>query len=331
MATWEPTSTLAKAVVAAGFRYDPVQDIIYSKHDAWQRQVGFTWAYDVASAPLHMIIDCETFYFWYGNKPWLIELWKGQYGLETGAEIGVYFDNLGGELSIDPKSRFYGSVKELRIKFTLYRKGTKLLHRDDRHWWLTGFKWGVFTEKTRDLIMDLEIEFPDTEMRDAFNQAVIKRGYPNSAKGNLSVAFTFAGPKTPQPPTRLTLESRIQSDNQRLVEGYNLLKLAKTISTNDPNAFTALDEQAQKSVQVFSAAAAKVHSNASAVAKKLQSNASPLATTFKSKVTPVAKNVYGKAAGAVDTLQSMPDEARTAYDKIFAFFDKKVWHVTRRP
>src|SRR5688572_22906643 len=86
MATWEPTSTMAKAVVAAGFRYCPKQDITYSKIDAWQRLVGFTWPYDVASAPLHMIIDCETFYFNYAGTAWLIELWKGQYGVKTGAE-----------------------------------------------------------------------------------------------------------------------------------------------------------------------------------------------------------------------------------------------------
>ena len=37
-----------------------------------------------------MIIDCEPICFMYGGKNWMIELWKGQYGLETGGEIGVY-------------------------------------------------------------------------------------------------------------------------------------------------------------------------------------------------------------------------------------------------
>ena len=32
------------------------------------------------------IIDCEPIYFSYGGKRWLIELWKGQYALTTGAE-----------------------------------------------------------------------------------------------------------------------------------------------------------------------------------------------------------------------------------------------------
>jgi hypothetical protein len=94
MSTWQPATNLAKAVYAAGFLYDPRKDIIYSRSDACQRKVGFTWSYDVASPYLRMIIDCETFYFIYGGKAWLIELWKGQYGLETGAEIGVYRDDL---------------------------------------------------------------------------------------------------------------------------------------------------------------------------------------------------------------------------------------------
>jgi hypothetical protein len=311
MATWEPTSSLAKAVVAAGFRYEPGQDIIYSKIDAWQRQAGFCWAYDMASAPLHMIIDCETFYFWYDSKPWLIELWKGQYGLETGAEIGVYRDEITPAVaSMDPKSRLYRICYPLNMKFTL----------------LTGFKWGVFTEKTSDLIMDVWIECQTREMRDAFNQAVMNKGYPDSARGYKSVAFTFAVPKTPQPGSRARLEERMQADNKRLVAGYNLLKLAKNISTNDPNQFTGLDNQAHKAVQAISAAATKVQNNASAAAQKFQGKASHLVKTVPKKAAAVAKKV---AALPGQIHIEVPDEAQVAYDEIFTFFDKKVWHVTR--
>jgi hypothetical protein len=325
---WEPTSSLAKAVVAAGFRYDPGQDIIYSKIDAWQRQAGFCWGYDMASAPLHMIIDCETFYFWYDSKPWLIELWKGQYGLETGAEIGVYRDEITPAVaSMDPKSRLYRICYPLNMKFTLYNQKTgHRLARAGLHWWLTGFKWGVFTEKTSDLIMDVWIECQTPAMRDAFNEAVMIRGYPNSARGYKSVAFTFAVPKTPQPGSRKSLEGRMQADNQRLVAGYNLLKLAKNISTNNPNEFTGLEDQAHKGVQVISAAATKMQNNASAVAKKLHGKASPLVKTIQRKPAAVAKTIAG-LPGQLHI--ELPDEARVAYDEIFSFFDKKVWHVTR--
>jgi hypothetical protein len=286
---WEPASSLAKVVVAAGFRYDPGQDIIYSKIDAWQRQAGFCWAYDVASAPLHMIIDCETFYFWYDSKPWLIELWKGQYGLETGAEIGVYRDDITPALkSMDPKSRLYRTCYPLNMKFTLRGSPLGVLTRAGHHWWLTGFKWGVFTEKTSDLTMDLEIECQTPKMRDAFNEAVTDMKYPNSARGYKKIAFTFAVPKTVQPGSRQPLEARIQADNQRLVAGYNLLKLARNIATNDPNEFTGLDEGAQKGVQMISAAATKLKNNASAAAQKFHGNASHLVKTIPKKAATVA-------------------------------------------
>ena len=67
------------------------QDIIFSRMNAWQRDFGYAYVYDfVAPATINAIIDCEPFFFRYNNKDWMIELWKGQYGFETGAEIGVY-------------------------------------------------------------------------------------------------------------------------------------------------------------------------------------------------------------------------------------------------
>ncbi|MBN1962231.1 MAG: DUF4474 domain-containing protein [Deltaproteobacteria bacterium] len=89
--SWKPRNKAAQAVWKAGFCYSPEQDIIYSRMDAWQRKFGYAYSYDIA-APITIsaIIDCEPFFFHYNNKHWMIELWKGQYGLETGAEIGIY-------------------------------------------------------------------------------------------------------------------------------------------------------------------------------------------------------------------------------------------------
>jgi hypothetical protein len=121
----------------------------------------------------------------------------------------------------------------------------------------------------------------------------------------------------------------MQTDNQRLVAGYNLYKMSQNISTNDPNAITQPDEEAQKAIQVISSAATKAQYNASAVAKKFQSKALPVAKKVQTKASTAAKTLQSKAAAAVNTIQNLPDEARIAYDEIFTFFDKKVWHVTR--
>ena len=93
--SWTPTSALAHAVYAAGFEYDPAQDIIYSRMDPLQRSFGYAYGYDVAALAMSADIDCEPIFFDYDGKHWMIELWKGQYGLETGCEIGVYTRPIG--------------------------------------------------------------------------------------------------------------------------------------------------------------------------------------------------------------------------------------------
>lgn len=185
---WHPKTATAAAVFAAGFKYQHSQDIIYSRMHASQRHVGYTWAYDVASPMGSMIIDCEPIYFTGFGRNWMIELWKGQYGLETGAEIGVYNNVLpskraGSEpnpfeqSASNPEIRLYKGasperfkffhcasnldIKLFKLSFTLKKHGRKLFSRGPQnHWWLTGFKWGEFTRYTSHLSMDVTIEFP---------------------------------------------------------------------------------------------------------------------------------------------------------------------------
>ncbi|MBN2351608.1 MAG: DUF4474 domain-containing protein [Spirochaetales bacterium] len=89
---WAAKSDIAKLVETAGFLYDPEQDIIYSRIDALQKDFGYSLLYDdLAPVMIGAVIDCEPVYFDYGGDSWMIELWKVQYGIETGAEIGVYY------------------------------------------------------------------------------------------------------------------------------------------------------------------------------------------------------------------------------------------------
>ena len=85
---WTPTSALGYAVYAAGFLYNPDQDIIYSRMDALQRSFGYAFGYDAAALGMNADLDCEPIFFDYDGKHWMIELWKGQYGLETDAKSG---------------------------------------------------------------------------------------------------------------------------------------------------------------------------------------------------------------------------------------------------
>src|SRR5680860_227608 len=160
---WSPTSALAHAVYAAGFVYDPDQDIIYSRLDAPQRLFGYAYGYDVAALGMNAVIDCEPIFFDYDNKHWMIELWKGQYGLESGCEIGIYTRPIGSTSLIymlmdatvgqrpgdglPSHNLFYDCAADadmLELSATLHRDGAPLLTRGpELHWWLTGFKWRV--------------------------------------------------------------------------------------------------------------------------------------------------------------------------------------------
>jgi UDP-2,3-diacylglucosamine pyrophosphatase LpxH len=248
---WTPRSLLALAVDAAGFRYDPLQDIIYSKMDPLQRKFGYAYGYDAGALAMNAIIDCEPIFFDYAGKTWMIELWKGQYGLETGCEIGVYNRSIGssslfysvldptvGNRPGDPNpehSLFFDCASDselLTMSSVLYRNGQRVFSRGpEPHWWLTGFRWGLLSDPG-DLTMDVTIECLDAVMTSALVGALRNMGYANVDVNGNTVAFTFATPKTPQPRAAYPqLVSIVRAANQEIVGAYDSLGLA----SNDPN------------------------------------------------------------------------------------------------
>ena len=152
---------LSSLIEPAGFCYWREQDIFSSQKDAWQRRFGYRSLYD-RTAPLgQMVFQCEPVYFNYGHKTWLIELWKGQYGINTGAEIGVY--HAGAVISPDgyKNARFQAASDEelLSMKLELWKGDRKLFEAESCHWWLTGFRMGLFSWPEC-LRMDVSITFP---------------------------------------------------------------------------------------------------------------------------------------------------------------------------
>lgn len=204
------TDDIAEAINAAGFAYDARQDIFYSLRNPWQREFGYSRLYDEAAAPLGMIIDSEPIYFEYDNKRWLIEVWKGQYGMTVGGEVGVYT----APLSIVPKEMTLYMAKdesdELEMAFRLYKDGKPLFVRQDVHWWLTGFILGEFSDPD-DLEMDVQITFKDMDMCRAFVRALLQLGYTTRdvRVRRTTVQFRFDRPFTPAPITRTNITDRI--------------------------------------------------------------------------------------------------------------------------
>jgi hypothetical protein len=248
---WKPESALAQAVYDAGFLYDPEEDIIYSRMEPIQRRFGYAYGYDAAALAMSADIDCEPIFFDYGGKHWMIELWKGQYGLETGCEVGVYtrpigssglrYDLLDATVGKRPgdavpsHNLFYDCAAEedmLKLSATLNRNGEKVFTRGpEPHWWLTGFKWGVFSEPA-ELSVDVAITLKDEAMSQAFLAAIQGRPYPNLKVEGTTVSFTFDQPYAmPQPPKPAPILEKVRTADQAIVSAYEALDFPN----NDPN------------------------------------------------------------------------------------------------
>ena len=218
--------TLDELIDKAGYSYDPEQDIFYSKMNAWQRKFGYCRLYDEAAAPSGMILDCEPITFEYDGKRWLIQLWKGQYYMNTGCEIGVYIARQP-DLMIPGvfDGTFYKAVSgkdRLFLFYSLMKNGKELFRRGEKHWWLTGFKLGEFSEPD-ELSMNIRIVFKDGQMCDAFVKALQDVGYRNHEimRNGFTVGFRFWHTHTPQPLTRTEdTDWIIQRNNERLCERY---------------------------------------------------------------------------------------------------------------
>ncbi len=210
-----------------GFAYDSDKGDFYSIMHPWQRQFGYCRLYDETAPALSLIYDCEPIYFNYNDKHWLIEFWKGQYGITTGAEIGVY------NTSDDPinipglfKGMFYQAVDDndrLDMGFSLVKDNKILSKRRGLHWWLTSFILGEFSYP-EELIMYIDINFPNTQMRDAFIEGLKNAGYPktNYFVKNTSAYVTFDTPYTKEPYTKTDfVVDLMQGNNERNVDLFN--------------------------------------------------------------------------------------------------------------
>lgn len=220
----EKEEKLNNALSAFGFCYDRENDAVCSGMNPWQREWGYCKAYDEGAAAMYMIFDCEPIYFDYNGARYLIELWKGQYGCTTGAEIGIYV-NREGDRDKSPDLLFYESVSDeerLPMRFVLYRNGEKILERSELHWWLTGFQVGMYSEP-EELSMEVGIAFPNIRMCNAFCEGLIRAGYQRSSirMEQLAVYFKFSVPYSEQPDTcGRDCHKRIQRRNRKNCKRY---------------------------------------------------------------------------------------------------------------
>lgn len=161
-----------------GYCYNQSQDIFSNTPDAWQKEYGYGTIYDRMAPFLGMVFDCKPVFFDYAGKTWRIEFWKGQYGINTGAEIGVYHAD-----TIIPRSEWdtamFSAATEAEtpdMSMELFYKEEPVAKVSGDWWWLTIFSVGRFSNP-KDLSLDISIRFPDFEMRNAFIDALYADKY----------------------------------------------------------------------------------------------------------------------------------------------------------
>ncbi len=193
---------LNTALDAFGFQYDELNDAICSGMYPWQREMGYCTAYDKHAFAMYMVFDCEPIYFTYNGARYLLEVWKGQYGCTTGAEIGLYV-NRSDDWEKSPEELFYECVEDeerLPMTYTLYKNGQKIQERSAVHWWLTGFEVGMFSDKS-ELTMEIGIAFPNAAMCSTFCEGLLQIGYDRQTiyVEHNRVYFRFDRPYSLQP------------------------------------------------------------------------------------------------------------------------------------
>lgn len=192
----EKEQLLNQIVAPFGYLYHPEQDIFTSRLDAPQKLFGYHTFYDFAATFFHMVFDYETIYFNYQGKTWLIELWKGQYGINGGCECGIYYTD-----GIIPPSE-YSSTHFEAVSYELMPDVSMKLYQSDnppkhlgavrnQHWWLTVFKPGAIVTPEK-LSVYYSIRFPNYSMLHTFLAALTSTlpHIPYQVNG-LRIFFTY--------------------------------------------------------------------------------------------------------------------------------------------
>ena len=164
-----------------GYRYSYSDDFYYTDDkDCWQSAFGFFNLYDLVAPYILMEYDYARVYFTYDNRDWMIQLWKGQYGLLFyGSEVGVY-NKEHSDKEVTAFTHFKCPEDKndwLNMEMALYRDEKdngkyvyQFSRKYDTYWWCTGFKSGYLNdvEPANELKMTTKITMKDEEMKELF-------------------------------------------------------------------------------------------------------------------------------------------------------------------
>ena len=171
--TGEAYNRDGSGMIGTGFNCSIYDLLVYAPINAWMRNFGFSLFYDLYcyTSPNWMWnYVTRRFHFDYDGREWMIQIWKGNYLITNGGEIGIYNRD---------KSRtgtFYDCAKDE----DMLEIGMTVRHGDDTilslprtlHWWRNGFKMDTTLYDPDSLTLEGEIVMRDEEMLKAFCKAI---------------------------------------------------------------------------------------------------------------------------------------------------------------
>ncbi len=215
----EKQQLLNEQIQPFGFTYDSGQDVFTATVDAWQRQLGYRALFDRNASRFNMVFDCELVYFDYDCHTWLIEFWKGQYGINIGGEIGIYRADKIVSPGQYPYTQFYpiSDQQMLPLAMRLEYGGQSLFTIQQLHWWLAGFRMGLFTWP-RDLTMHAALTFPNDTMMHSFLKSLKQLGYHTCSYRTCdhTVSWTFTRPHAKRQGLFLGVKNKVAQWQNRL-------------------------------------------------------------------------------------------------------------------
>lgn len=170
--TGECTNKDDSGMLGIGFNFSLSDMVLYATVNCWMRDFGFCLLYDVLANSMPVVYRYNTrrFKFDYDGLQWMVQIWKGNYFVANGGEVGLYCRT--------PKN--YGSFYECAKDEQMLNMSMRILHGEEvllvkplqKHWWINGFNLSGKMYLPQSLTMEFSIEMPDKEMREAFCKAV---------------------------------------------------------------------------------------------------------------------------------------------------------------
>lgn len=156
-----------------GYNLSIYELLIYAPVNVWMRDFGFTLAYDLFcyTTPF-FFYNTRRIKFDYDGKEWMIQIWKGNYLVSNGAEVGIY----------NRDAKKFGTYYDCVGDEDMMKMSMELCHGDEliferpeqTHWWLTGFKISDTLYPAETMTLRFSIELKDEEMLSAFCKAIDK-------------------------------------------------------------------------------------------------------------------------------------------------------------